>query len=476
VGTGSVIPGNGAAFTLDEVVAATRGTLLPGPPNGARGVVGVFTDTRVPVPAGLFVALAGDQHDAHDFLSVAVERGAAALLIGKRRPAPVSVPAVEVDDTLVALGDLAAFHRRRSTARVIAITGSVGKTSVKNMVAAICATAGATLATDGNLNNLVGAPLTLLRISPAHQFVVLEIGTSRPGEIARLAAIANPEVGLVTRIGASHLEGLGSLDGVQVEKGALFTQVAATGVGVVNLADPRVAAEAATLSRRITFGAPGADVALATRRSIAGGPPRIAVDTPAGLVEAQLALLGEHQVDNAVAAVAVGIALGIAPADIARGLESVVPAPGRMVAIPMDAGGLVLDDTYNANPESMAAARDTLASVAEGRRRVAVLGDMLELGDHAQAAHEDVGRAAARAGLAVLVACGPSAQAVADGAIAGGLEPGAIEVTPDSRAGADRVRARVQSGDIVLVKGSRGMRMEMVVAALVPAAAAEQRA
>lgn len=474
--SGSDIPTNRAAFTLDEIVAVTQGSCAAR--QGASAVTGVFTDTRAPVPGGLFVALAGDRFDAHEFLPQAIERGAAVLVVARGKPLlpTPGVPVVEVADPLVALGDLAALHRRRSAAKVVAITGSVGKTSVKNMVAAVCGTAGPTLATEGNLNNLVGAPLTLLCIAPEHRFVVLEIGTNRPGEIARLAAIASPDVALVTRIGASHLEGLGSIDGVQAEKGALFAAVAEQGTGVVNLADPRVAAEAGSLRRRVTYGAPGADVVLLGAKAVTGGPPRISIETPAGRLDAQLALLGEHQVDNAVAAAAVGIALGIAPRDIARGLEAVVPAPGRMVAIPTAAGGLILDDTYNANPESMRAALETLAGVAEGRRRVAILGDMLELGEHARAAHEDLGRAAAQAGLALLIACGPLAQAVADGAVEAGLDPEAVEVLADARAGAERAVKRVRRGDVVLVKGSRGLRMETVVAALAPTALQEHRA
>ncbi len=474
--SGPGIPTNRAAFGLDEIVAATGGTLRAGPAGAPRAFTGVFTDTRTPVPGGVFVALAGDKFDAHEFLPVAIERGGALLVVARGKPAPATVPVVEVTDPLTALGDLAALHRRRSSAVVVAITGSVGKTSVKNMVAAVAATAGPTPATEGNLNNLVGAPLMLLCIGPEHRFVVLEIGTNRPGEIARLATIAAPDVGLVTRIGESHLEGLGSLDGVQSEKGVLFGAVAARGTRVVNPAVARVAVEARVLGRRVTYGAPGADVVLVGKSAVAGGPPRITVDTPAGRLEAQLALLGRHQVDNALAAIATGIALGIAPERIARGLEAVVPAPGRMVAIPTDGGGLVLDDTYNANPESMRAALETLAAVAEGRRRVAILGDMLELGEHARAAHEDLGRAAGRAGLALLVACGPLAQAVADGAVAQGLDPDAVEVAADADVGAECARKRVRRGDVVLVKGSRGMRMESVVAAIAPAVLEERRA
>ena len=466
----SAIPPNHASFTIDEIVKATRGTRRPGGTAAPQAVSGVFTDTRAPVVGGLFVALAGETFDAHEFVTRAVDGGAAALVVARGRPAPDAVPVVEVDDTLVALGDLAAFHRGRSSATIVAITGSVGKTSIKNMIASICATAGSTLATEGNLNNRIGAPLTLLRLEAAHRFLVLEIGTSLPGEIERLATIASPDVGIVTRVSASHLEGLGSLEGVQKEKGALFAAIAERGVGVVNLADPRVATEAERLTRRVTYGAPVADVTLASSHPVAGGPPRIAIDTPAGRVEAQLALLGSHQVDNAVAACAVGVALGIPPKDIARGLEAVAPAAGRMVAIPTGAGGLILDDTYNANPESMRAALETLAEVAEGRRRVAVLGDMLELGAHGRAAHEDVGRVAARSGVVLLVACGAHAQAVADGAAGAGLHPDAIEVAPDAQGGAEHARKRVRRGDVILVKGSRGMRMETVVAALSPGA------
>ncbi|MBI2893034.1 MAG: UDP-N-acetylmuramoyl-tripeptide--D-alanyl-D-alanine ligase [Deltaproteobacteria bacterium] len=461
---------NSAAFSIDEITRATGGD--------ARGCVGlqasgVFTDTRSPIAGGVFVALRGERFDAHDFLPAAKAGGAAVLVVERGRSAPSGAPVVEVDDTSRALGDLAAAHRRRSSAAALAITGSVGKTSVKNLVGAICRQVAPTLVTEGNLNNQVGLPLTIFQLSPEHRFAVLELGTSSPGEIARLAGIALPDVAIITCIGSSHLEGLGSIEGVQAEKGALFAALGTRGIGVVNALDPRVLAEAARLTRerKITYGTEDADVRLRSTHDQGPEGAAIVLDTPRGRVEARLRLVGAHQVSNALGATAAALALGIEPAAIAAGIESVRPASGRMAPVAARCGALVLDDTYNANPESMRAAFETLASLASASRRLVVLGEMLELGSESRAAHRALGELVARIGVRGLVACGPSAKDVADSAVAGGLDARSVSTFESSGAAAGEIGPMVRPDDVVLVKGSRGMRMERVVQALTEEAA-----
>ncbi|MCA9530896.1 MAG: UDP-N-acetylmuramoyl-tripeptide--D-alanyl-D-alanine ligase [Myxococcales bacterium] len=477
----TAIPDNTAPFEVKDVVRATRGLRTGGLPHAHT--VGVVTDSRRVRPGSLFVALRGERFDAHDFLEDVAAAGAGAAVIQRGARAPDGLVVIEVEDTLVALGRLAALHRRRWAGRLVAVTGSAGKTGTKELTAAALEAALAATGADettvartaGNLNNRIGVPMTLFGLGPHTELAVVEIGTSEPGEIATLAEIAMPDVGVITLIAAAHTEGLGDIDAVAVEKSALFRALGTDGVAVGNVDDARVrkALEEASTPRRIGYGrAADASVrmlgwtleGLRTRARYAL-TPQPGVAAPPG-VDVRLQLLGEGAASNAAAALAVVEALGLPVLDAARGLTEVAPTPGRMCATPGTRGVLVLDDTYNANPRSMQVAFETAAAVAaeRGAPWVALLGDMRELGAESGAAHTEALRAAAAAGASRLVVCGPELGAAA--ARLGSDGPQAV-VCRDSVRCAEDVERLVEPGAVALVKGSRTTHMERVVEALV---------
>jgi UDP-N-acetylmuramoyl-tripeptide--D-alanyl-D-alanine ligase len=450
-------------FTLAEIAAAVRGEVVRGAPD--LRVAGVSTDSRTALPGDLFVALRGPRFDGHAFLAAAAERGAAAALVARDAlPVAAELPLVAAEDTLRALGDLAARHRRRCRAEVVGVTGSAGKTTTKEMAAAILSRRGPTLRTRGNLNNLIGLPLTVFGLGPEHRYAVLEMGMSRLGEIARLAEIARPNVGVVTNVAAAHTAGVGGIEGVARAKGELFAALGEADVAAVNLDDPRIAALRPGLrSRVVTFGRqPAADVRLLGEPAVSFAGTRARVRVGGAEVEIALPQIGVHQVENALAAMAVSHALGIPAEEMPPGLAATEAVAGRMT-VRQARGVTLLDDTYNANPRSVAMALETLAALAGGGRAVAVLGDMLELGEESAAEHREVGRLAARR-CAALFAFGPEAAQAA----AGAREAGLAEVfhSADAEEMAQALRASVRAGDVVLVKGSRGMRMERIVEAL----------
>ncbi len=458
----TVIPTNAAAFTLAEVAAATSGTA-----TGAASVRGVVTDSRAVTPGSLFVALRGERFDAHRFLADVARAGAAAAVVARGAEVPAGLPHVAVDDTLRALGDLARLHRTRWGGKVVGITGSVGKTTTKELCRAALAAAGArVLATEGNLNNRVGVPMTLFGLGPEHDVAVIEMGTSEPGEIARLAEIASPDVGVVLAVAEAHTAGLASLDAVADEKTAMFRGLAPGGVAVANADDARIASRIPAGAARVrTFGAgEGADVRL-LGWSLDGEATMARFRVDGRDIGARLPLVGEAPAIDAAAAIAAGAALGHAPAALAAGLATVRPAPGRLEPKRAASGALVLDDTYNANPRSTQTSLATGAALAasRGSRLVVALGDMKELGTISAGAHRDIGRRVAEAGAACFVATGAEMAAAADEAAARGVD---VRRAADSAEAAAIARGLVAPGDLVLVKGSRSMRMEKVVEAL----------
>ncbi len=453
-----------AAFTVQDIVRATQGALVVG--DLAIPVTGVGIDSRALGVGEAFFAIRGHRLDGHDFVADAASRGAACLVVHTvPDPIPAGVPLVLVEDTTKALGRLAAAHRRKFDIPVVAVTGSNGKTTTKEMTAAVLATRWRVLKPEGSFNNQWGLPLTLLRLSPDHEALVVELGTNQPGEIAELAELAAPTVGVVTTVAAVHTEFLGSLDGVREEKAALVRALPRDGVAVLNADDARVAGMARdTTARVVTY---GYDPAATVRRAgdVVEGPEGVAFVLEAAGVRqrVRLAFAGRHNVSNALAAAAAGVALGLPLDGVARGLEAARPAKGRCVW--RRAGDvLVLDDTYNANPASVAAALDTAAAHRGGRRLVVVLGDMLELGAAADEAHREAGRRVAAAGAAELVGLGPRMRlAVEDARAAGLAEAHHMATFEDAVA---HLLKRVAPGDLILVKGSRGMRMERVADAL----------
>lgn len=488
---------------LERVLAATGGRLLRG---GAYRFSAVTIDSRAVIPGALFVAVRGHKQDGHQFCAQAVSAGAAGLLVDRgkapRLPESQSVAVIEVADTHVALGQLARAHREApeisGKLRVVAVTGSSGKTSTKELVAAILATqtgdAAEVLKTEGNLNNHFGVPLTLLRLRPGQRFAVIEMGMSARGEIAYLTSLARPDVGIVTNVGPAHLEMLGSLDNIAAAKGELFVGLGdgATAVFLGNPEHDRVHKQAllagatATPSSRSgrlrAFVARRAEDAggsssepspVLSYRLLAQRPEGIEVelryvggDGPAAIgpsrVVAQVPLVGAHQADNAALAAAAALALDVPLLLSAHGLSRVVQAKHRGQILTIQ-GRQVIDDCYNANPDSTAAALRTLAALRGQARAVAVLGDMLELGADEAALHRRVGEVAAECRLHQLITVGPRAEQACLAARAAGL-PSTHAESPQQAA--RLAAAATQPGDWILVKGSRGMALEHVIDSL----------
>ena len=471
------IPVNRCRFGAADVIRATGATF-----SGGQGMIfeGVGIDSRSIEPGNLFVALRGVR-DGHEFLDAAATRGAAAALVERGRANPL-LGCFEVDDTLKALGSLARFHLNRVRAHhslpTIAIGGAAGKTTTKELTAAMArALFGEILATPGNLNNLIGLPMTLLTLTDSHHAAVLECGTNQRGEIAQLAAIVAPDVALVLNVDVEHTEGLGSLEGVADEEAELFKTAR---VAIAGTTESMLLSRIPASMRTVKFGAGAdADLRLASRVIVSPGRQRIAIAlarwiTAEGVdaaVEANLGLIGAASAMNAVAGLAAVTAACARPllrndlAAIARALATVQPVPGRLATREI-ANVIVIDDTYNANPRSvrvaLAAARETADGL--GTRLVVALGDMLELGSLSPAMHVEAVRDLYRSKPDACVAVGPEiAAAVRE--ISGGeiARPSAIELAGDSTAAASIVRDLVRPGDVLLVKGSRGIAMERII-------------
>ena len=453
-------------FTIENIIEATRGTRI-GSRKGA--VSGVSTDSRQVAVGELFVALHGERYDGHDYIAAAAAKGVAAFLVAADRVAGTQPPQgavyVVVPDTLRALGDLAAWHRNRVDVPLVGITGSNGKTTTKEMLATILAQTGPGLKTSGNLNNLIGVPLMLLRLTQRDRWAVLEMGMSEPGEIDRLAEIARPRVGVITNAFAAHLESMGSVEAVAKAKGELFLRLQTDDWAVYNADDPRIR-RCPTPSgvRRLSFGLHGAEVSAEGIESLGRSGVRFTLRLPGADVPVRMKVFGLHNVSNALAAAASAHALGVEPELIRSGLEEFTPYDRRFNL--EEVGGLVLvDDSYNANPASMAAALVTMRDIREECRAIAVLGDMLELGAGAAAAHREVGLLAAACVDRIYV-MGEMAEKVASGAVEGGLSADSIVVAQNHEEIIADLRRRAVGGDTILVKGSRGMRMEIVAEAV----------
>lgn len=418
---------------------------------------GISTDTRTLVEGNLFVALEGPNFDGHDYIEQAQRKGAVAAAV--RRADIDGLPQLKVEDTRLALGALAAHWRSRFSLPLVAVTGSNGKTSVKEMLAAILRRCGDTLVTQGNFNNDIGVPHTLFGLSDKHQFAVVELGANHPGEIAYLTGLARPTVAVINNAAAAHLEGFGSIDGVARAKGELFASAAADTVCVINADDVyanlwRSLAGARTV---ISFGLDAeADVTAEWQGDVSGSDLRlITADAEA---EARIVLPGRHNVMNALAAAAAALAMGVDLPVIAAGISAVQPVRGRWQVQPGLSGCRVIDDTYNANPASLKAGLELLSSAED--ETWLVLGDMGELGGDGEGLHRDVGEIARDAGVARLFTLGDLAAQAAQAFGSGG------ESFSDIDALKAALRTQVCEGVSVLVKGSRAMRMERVVEAL----------
>ena len=459
-------------WSVPDIIHATGGVLFTG--SQATRFGGFSTDSRAIRPTQCFICLVGDIHDGHAFIPDIIRLGARGVIVnqGKTDPALLKtlqesrITCVAVKDTLKALGDLASFHRLRSELSVIALTGSNGKTTTRTMTTNIVARRFKTLAPFGNFNNLIGVPLTLLRIDPSHEWAILELGMNRPGEIRRLGHICAPDMALITNIGPAHLEGLGSLEGVMHAKGEIFETLSPQGKTILNADDPMVM----RLAQRapgdlILFGLSEKAQIRADALENNAATVSFQLHIPGGDTHVTLSVPGEFNVANALAAAAVGYCLGIPIEEIKTALASFIPVKGRMNILQAVHGLHFLDDTYNANPASVKAALDTLAGLSRKQRGLAVLGDMLELGPASGDLHTEVGRFAAASGLAKLYVTGSFAGAVEKGARAGGMA--ASDILCGSKDDLFRaLKKSIQPKDWVLIKGSRGMHMETLVQAL----------
>lgn len=459
-----------AQFTAAELAALTGGTLARGEP--AHALEGATLDSRSVEPGQLFVAIRGPRHDGHDHALAAARAGAAGLLVRRgfspEEPLPPSVAVVEVEDTTRALGRLARGIRKRFRGPVVAITGSTGKTTTKEMCAAILGQVAPCLRTPGNLNNQFGLPLSLLGLEAHHRFAVVELGMNHRGEIGALAEIACPDVGVLLNVGPAHIEHLGSLEAIAEEKGDLLAHLPAEGRAVVNADDPRVLAQARRSPAPVLHFGREADAEVRAEQVRPGSRGfRFVLRAPEGSLPVEVAGLAAVTVENALAAAAAALAAG-APLDaVGEGLARFRGVPGRFEPLRLRGGSTLVDDSYNANPRSVSEALRTVAERRGPGRAFAVLGTMGELGGEARAAHREAGALAARLGIAGLVALGEHAHELAAGAAGAGLPEERIRVARGAEDAADWVAAALCPGDWVLVKGSRAARMERVVQALV---------
>ncbi|MDY6890945.1 MAG: UDP-N-acetylmuramoyl-tripeptide--D-alanyl-D-alanine ligase [Pseudomonadota bacterium] len=449
------------AFELTELCQVLEAHLR----GENRRVGGVVTDTRQLQPGELFVALRGPNFDGHDFVAEAERKGAGAVVVN--RPLPTALPQLVVSDTLKALGRLGGYNRALFRAPVFAVTGSCGKTTVKEMLARLLASGGKVLATHGNLNNEVGVPLTLLQLAPEHEAAVIELGASAPGEIARTAAMTRPDVALVNNAMGAHLEGFGGLAGVVRAKGEIFTGLPEGGVGVVNLDSPHAPAWIERLQqlgrRMISFGVENgaADVNASKLEMNPDGSWRFVLEDGTERLPVALKLLGRHNVANATAAVAAWVAAGRPLSKIAGVLEQCRPVAGRLSPHTLANGALLIDDSYNANADAVKAAIDLLAQLPG--HRVLVLGEMAELGEQSAPLHAEVGRYAAERQIDQLLAVGPATRAAV--AAYAALKPGGEHFPSQARL-IDQIQALPPQRLTLLVKGSRSAAMDRVVAAL----------
>ncbi len=452
------------ALDADELVRLTGGRLLA---RSDRPVRGGAVDSREVRPGALFVALPGERTDGHAYLADAVRAGAAALLVTRPPADPAAlgdVTIVRVADGLAALGAVAAGWRRRFDPLVVGVTGSIAKTSTKEAVAAVLGQRLVTLKSEGNQNNEVGLPLTVLAMGPEHQAAVLEMGMYVGGEIADLARIARPAIGIVTAVQAVHLSRIGSLDAIEAAKGELLEALPPGGTAVLN-ADDAIVREMGTrtVARVVTYGfAEDADVAAEDVKAHGLEGMRFVLRTFGDRRAVAIPGLGRLSVHNALAAAATGHAAGMPPETIVAGLAEGWSAPHRVALVRLGSV-TVIDDSYNASPGSMFAALELLGDLPG--RRVAVLGEMLELGDEHDHGHHAVGEQAGRVADLVIVV-GPGAAGLAQGARDAGLEPGRVLPVADAAAALEALRPRLRDGDTVLVKASRGIGLDALVDAL----------
>lgn len=454
------------ACSLKFIAGACAGELVGD--SGAAEVRRICTDSRRIQRGDLFIALRGERFDGHAFLREVAEKGAAAVL-AERAGLPAgwtACPAILVKDTRRALGRIASYYRMQFGIRIVAVGGSNGKTTTKELIASVLRQKFNTLWSEGSFNNDIGVPLTLLQLEKSHEAAVMEVGTNHPGELMPLVKMIQPRHGVITNIGREHLEFFRDVAGVATEEGTLAQMLPVEGKLFVNGDDEwteRIVVRTHATAVRVGFGARCDWRARNIRLDGQGATFRLEAPRADFSGNYRINLVGRHQVTNALFAVAIGAEFGLEPAEIERGLSECQPPRMRMQVWESN-GVRLLDDTYNANADSMIAALETLQALPCKGRRVAVLGDMAELGAQSEPAHEEVGRRAAELGIGQLFAVGTMAPILARGARAGGLNR-VLEFS-DVDSAASPVRQFLKSGDVVLLKASRASRMERIVEAL----------
>jgi len=457
------------AFTVEQVLQATGGVLLSG--NAEKVFYGVTTDSRQVKKGNLFVALQGEKYDGHDFVELAIEQGAAGCLVHSAvqlnlNAAGKEAALIKVADTLQALGDLAHDYRRRFSIPIIGLTGSSGKTTTKEMLAAILSRKKKTLTTEGNLNNLIGLPQTIFRLTGDHEIAILEMGTNTRGEIKRLTQIAVPDIGLITNIGPAHLAGFGTVDIVAEEKGDLFLNMTSSGTAILNVDDEAIQIIAGKWpGKRVTFGM-SSDADVTAQDIVKNGARGISFQLIVGssVSKVEMKIVGIHHVYNALAAAAAAWAAGMSCQSIVEGLAAFQPVSGRMQIIQLQNRAFVIDDTYNANPASVREALMTLKDLKSNHNGYVFLGDMLELGDAAPEMHRKIGVLMATIGVNAVFLRGDFSAITASGATEGGMPPQNIFFLSPDEDGMPFLKEHLKEGDWVLVKGSRRMKMEKIVA------------
>ncbi|MGI6406766.1 MAG: UDP-N-acetylmuramoyl-tripeptide--D-alanyl-D-alanine ligase [Syntrophaceticus sp.] len=450
---------------INDVIKAVRGQLVQGSSN--IGINGVSIDSRTIKPGDLFLAFPGERVDGHDFLEQVFDQGAAAAVISHPVNFQSRAALIMVDDPLKALQDLAYYYRQLYNIPVVAVTGSTGKTTTKDLIAGVLEQRFKVLKTSGNYNNEIGLPLTLLQLNHSHQIAVLEMAMRGRGQIAALCELSCPQVGVITNIGKTHLELLGSHEAIALAKGELLQALPSDGWAVLCGEDPWQVKLSEMVSGEVIFYGYSDHCTVSASQVVLDNLDGVEfnLSTPAGQRTCFLPLPGAHNVTNALAAAAVGHRFGLTLQEIAAGLQSASLTGMRLEVKEEKDGVMIIDDSYNASPSSTIAALRLLAE-SGGERTIAVLGDMYELGEETVDGHRQVGKEAVALQIDCLCTVGQLAREIAKGAINAGMDSDLIYVYQEKTEAVSFLRSYLQKGDVVLIKGSRGMKMEEIVAAI----------
>ncbi|MGE5653326.1 MAG: UDP-N-acetylmuramoyl-tripeptide--D-alanyl-D-alanine ligase [Bacillota bacterium] len=455
------------SMTFDELARVVGGRPLAGSPDHV--FTGVVTDSRKVTPGCLFVPLKGEHVDGHQYIAQAIARGAVGALTERTDVEGQGGCLVLVSNALAALHDMARHHLAVTGVKVIGITGSVGKTTTKDMIAAVLGQRYRVLKSEGNLNTEVGLPLTIFNLEDNHEIAVLEMGMRGPGEIAELCRIAKPDVAVLTNISEVHLELLGSIENIALAKAEILEALGESGIAVLNADDPWVMKmRSKARGTVITYGiANSADTMAYEIETLGLGGSRFTVDLDGERMgRVHLPVPGEHNILNALAAVSVGRALGMSFEQVNAGLASFTPSAQRLNIINLSDGSILINDSYNAGPKSVAATLGVLREIRGDRPTIAVLGDMLELGEAAERAHLTVGALVHSTGVDRLITRGQLARRIAKGALEAGMAPERIRAAISNRDALSALLDWLQPGSAILIKGSRGMAMEEIVEGL----------